>query len=143
MDSYDIVAEAVRKFWRENRPQAVIAFFYQKYDYDNKWEWREELIECESCSNYDMVIFQMDFCEGQEDVKDLTIASLDEVIDFYVKNKIRQDGKVNAQKTGRWIICSDGYYPYCSQCLNEPQNRIMTDYCPNCGAKMESDSNDN
>ena len=90
MDSYDIVAEAVRKFWRENRPQPVIAFFYQKYDYDNKWEWREELIECESRFNYDMVIFQMDFCEGQEDVKDLTIASLDEVIDFYVKNKIKQ-----------------------------------------------------
>lgn len=103
MDSYDIVAEAVRKFWRENRPQPVIAFFYQKYDYDNKWEWREELIECESRFNYDMVIFQMDFCEGQEDVKDLTIASLDEVIDFYVKNKIRQDGKANAQKTGQWI----------------------------------------
>lgn len=41
MDSYDIVAEAVRKFWRENRPQPVIAFFYQKYDYDNEWEWRE------------------------------------------------------------------------------------------------------
>lgn len=41
------------------------------------------------------------------------------------------------QKTGRWLINSDGYYPYCSICKNEPQGRIMTDYCPNCGAKMK------
>lgn len=46
------------------------------------------------------------------------------------------------QKTGQWLINSDGYYPYCSICKNEPQGRIMTDYWPNCGAKMESDNND-
>ena len=38
---------------------------------------------------------------------------------------------------GEWLICSDGYYPYCSKCKNEPQGRVMTDYCPNCGAKMD------
>ena len=47
-----------------------------------------------------------------------------------------------AQKTGQWIINSDGYYPYCSICKNEPQGRIMTDYCPNCGAYMKGESND-
>lgn len=147
MDSYDIVAEAVRKFWRENCPQPVIAFFYQKYDYDNKWEWREELIECESSSNYDMVIFQMDFCEGQEDVKDLTIASLDEVIDFYEKNKIRQGGKANVQKIGRWIPFDCDTWE-CSECKNlfttlegTPKDNLFN-FCPNCGAKMESDNND-
>ena len=41
------------------------------------------------------------------------------------------------QKTGQWLINSNGYYPYCSICKNEPQNRVMTKYCPNCGAKME------
>ena len=49
------------------------------------------------------------------------------------------------QKTGQWLVNSDGYYPYCSICQNEPQGRIMTDYCPNCGAKMErrrSDENE-
>lgn len=39
----------------------------------------------------------------------------------------------------RWIICSDGYYPYCSECKHEPQGREMTKFCPNCGAKMEGD----
>ena len=37
---------------------------------------------------------------------------------------------------GRWLINSDGYYPYCSECKEEPKNGIMTHYCPNCGANM-------
>ena len=37
---------------------------------------------------------------------------------------------------GQWIISSDGYYPYCSECKVEPKNGEMTNYCPNCGAKM-------
>ena len=41
------------------------------------------------------------------------------------------------QKTGQWLINSDGYYPYCSTCKNEPKSRTMTDYCPNCGAFMK------
>lgn len=45
------------------------------------------------------------------------------------------------RKTGQWLINSDGYYPYCSICKNEPQGRIMTDYCPNCGAYMKGDNN--
>ena len=51
-----------------------------------------------------------------------------------------QDGKADAQKqpeSGEWLINSDGYYPYCSICKNEPKGRIMTDYCPNCGAYMK------
>lgn len=39
-------------------------------------------------------------------------------------------------KTAHWIISSDGYYPYCSNCKNEPDCRRMTKYCPECGAKM-------
>lgn len=35
-----------------------------------------------------------------------------------------------------WIINSDGYYPYCSNCKNEPDYGIMSYYCPMCGAKM-------
>lgn len=38
---------------------------------------------------------------------------------------------------GRWLINSDGYYPYCSVCKEEPKNGIMTHYCPNCGCKMD------
>ena len=40
---------------------------------------------------------------------------------------------------GRWIINSDGYYPYCSECKEEPKSGIMTHYCPNCGCKMDKE----
>lgn len=39
------------------------------------------------------------------------------------------------QKTAQWLINSDGYYPYCSECMKEPP-KYMTAFCPNCGAKM-------
>lgn len=51
-----------------------------------------------------------------------------------------QDGKLAAMKKGHWLINPDGYYPYCSLCKNEPQNRVMTKYCPNCGADMREKS---
>lgn len=48
-----------------------------------------------------------------------------------------QDGKTAMKKTGKWLINSDGYYPYCSQCKYEPKE--MTRYCPNCGVEMNDD----
>ena len=44
---------------------------------------------------------------------------------------------VESVKHGCWIINSDGYYPQCSECMKEPQGKVMTDWCPNCGAKMD------
>lgn len=41
-------------------------------------------------------------------------------------------------KHAKWEINSDGYYPYCSHCKTEPQNGVMSKYCPECGAKMDS-----
>ncbi len=38
---------------------------------------------------------------------------------------------------GKWLINSDGYYPYCSECKEEPEGDKMTKYCPYCGAKMD------
>lgn len=44
---------------------------------------------------------------------------------------------VEPVKHGRWLINSDGYYPYCSECKCEPDGRKMSKYCPHCGAKMD------
>jgi hypothetical protein len=44
------------------------------------------------------------------------------------------DEALTWHKVGHWIINSDGYYPMCSNCGDEPQ--WTTDYCPKCGAKM-------
>lgn len=43
---------------------------------------------------------------------------------------------------GEWIISSDGYYPYCSECKNEPKHGEMTNFCPNCGADMRERKGD-
>ena len=44
---------------------------------------------------------------------------------------------VTIQRYGTWIISSDGWYPYCSICNNEPEGGKMTTYCPSCGARMD------
>lgn len=54
------------------------------------------------------------------------------------KNLMELPPVMTKQKMGEWRINSDGYYPYCSECKEEPKNREMTKYCPNCGAKMGS-----
>ena len=46
---------------------------------------------------------------------------------------------INPGQRGEWLICSDGYYPYCSECRHEPPHGEMTNYCPQCGAKMDKE----
>lgn len=43
------------------------------------------------------------------------------------------------KKIGTWLINSDGYYPYCSVCGEEPHGGKMTKHCPNCGAEMSGE----
>lgn len=44
---------------------------------------------------------------------------------------------VQEVRHGKWIINSDGYYPYCSECKQEPKE--LSKFCPNCGAKMDKE----
>ena len=41
---------------------------------------------------------------------------------------------------GRWIECNYGLTFACSEC-KYPTEYNLTDYCPNCGAKMDGDKN--
>ena len=56
------------------------------------------------------------------------------------KNTATAETAVEQQKTGKWLISSDGYYPYCSECGNEPNWSIvkfgLPDHCPLCKAEM-------
>lgn len=45
----------------------------------------------------------------------------------------------NNYKQAKWLINSDGYYPYCSNCGKEPDGRKMSKYCPDCGVRMDGD----
>ena len=49
-----------------------------------------------------------------------------------------------SKKTGRWIKDSPWIKPYCSECGKScigthGFDYLITDFCPNCGAKMESE----
>lgn len=83
MDSYDVIAEAVKSYWKSKFPQDVVAFFRQKYSWDDEWERCEELVVCYGSDDYENMVFLSDFCEGQTDVKDVVIVSLHEVTAFY------------------------------------------------------------
>ena len=51
-------------------------------------------------------------------------------------------GKVKYVEYGEWRINCDGYYPYCSNCMSEPPGRVMTNFCPICGATIRGKEND-
>lgn len=90
----DYVEDAVRKYWKEHYPQEMIAFFYQKYEFEDTWERHAELIECNSDIDEDTVIFLNDFCEGQTDIKCLHVVPLDDVAEYYFDNhKELQEGE--------------------------------------------------
>lgn len=88
MNSYDIIEQEVKKFWKKEYPQDVVAFFYQKYEHEAEWEWCEEVVECNGSDDYENMTFLNDFCEGQTCVKDVTIVSLSEVIAYYRKGML-------------------------------------------------------
>lgn len=89
-NSYDYVADAVRAYWKNTFPQDVVAFFRQKYDYDDddEWEFFEEVAFCKSDSDYETISFLSDFCEGQTCVKDITIVPLSEVTEYYARTNL-------------------------------------------------------
>ena len=63
-----------------------------------------------------------------DEIYEKDINALKAAIEF-LKNAALED-------TAHWIICCDGYYPFCSVCGEEPPGREMSKYCPNCGRRM-------
>lgn len=55
-----------------------------------------------------------------------------------------EEGKRDTIGEAVWIINSDGYYPYCSNCYYEPEKPLSntdnrTPHCPNCGFRMRKE----
>ena len=68
-----------------------------------------------------------------------TVVGMAYVRDFWNKVLDIPAADVATVVHGKWVVSSDGYYSYCSECKNEPKNGEMTDYCPNCGARMDGE----
>ena len=47
------------------------------------------------------------------------------------------DAEVKPVKQGKWIIKNPGEHFICSECEMKPDGGLISDYCPNCGAKMD------
>lgn len=56
-------------------------------------------------------------------------------ISAWLNEKAKTTDEEQPVKCGKWIVSSDGYYPYCSECGDRPPK--ITNYCANCGTKME------
>ena len=86
LNSDEIIAREIRKFWKETGyAREVIAFFYQKHKWENEkeWLWCEELATPDGFDDFETVYFEDDFCEGENEVKDITIVPLDEITEYY------------------------------------------------------------
>lgn len=88
--SYDIIEEAVTKYWQKSAPQDVIVFFYQKYAHDSGWDFCQELVMANSSFDYESMTFLNDFCEGQTDVKDIIIIPLKDVTLYYAEHALNK-----------------------------------------------------
>ena len=91
-DSYEIIGDIVREYWKQECfAENVIVFFDQKYSDDKQWEHCEELVMCNSPSDFENVIFLSDFCEGQTEVNNIHIKNLEEVTAYYYKAVINNE----------------------------------------------------
>jgi len=72
-----------------------------------------------------------------------TSCKMDKALYNFAFNKIISCSSATPKaRTGKWLINSDGYYPYCSECKAEPKSGEMTDFCPNCGADMRGEQDE-
>ena len=149
MDSYDVIAEAVKGYWKDEYPQDMIVFFQQKYSWDDEWERCEELVECHGIDDYENMTFLSDFCEGQTEVKDVTVVPLREVTMFYSSmriNPITNADRIRAMKDEELAVVIAWPYlaspPWCAEHRTCPHISEDPTPCDNCALdwlKQETD----
>ncbi|MGN0686818.1 MAG: hypothetical protein ACI4KA_01775 [Oscillospiraceae bacterium] len=98
---------------------------------------REQAIKCAE-ESYKMCNLTMAVADGEREInKCYKMQELCKTIEEVFK--IVPAADVAPVVHAHWIICSDGYYPYCSRCREEPTSREMTKFCDHCGAKIDED----
>lgn len=79
-------------------------------------------------------------CANFADCESIAMANFDHshkmwMIDFW--ENAEQRCAMFTTKTAHWYINPDGWYPQCSNCLEEPKSGNLEAVCPNCGCVME------
>lgn len=89
MNVYDFLGDLVSDFWQKNGvAEPVICFFYMGYKYDDM-DLYMELATPEAWDDYQKVIFENDFCEGQTCMQLISIVPLDRVCRYYRDNVLK------------------------------------------------------
>lgn len=68
-------------------------------------------------------------------------------VSCYFKDTMNVKGICEAERTGHWLKANPFLLAECSECGNKALgnhgfDEVLTDYCPNCGAKMEGETHD-
>lgn len=76
-----------------------------------------------------------DLCRKEGECEKCSLKHIHENMEHYAK--LHEQGRLIEQKHGRWIYKDDfiGKYLMCSECSCVTSRK--SNYCPNCGAKME------
>lgn len=86
--SYNIIEDEVIKLWtKSGYSYDVVAFFYQKYEWEKEWNFCSEIIISDSSCTCEMT-FLKDFCEGETCVKDLKIVPLRDILEYYAERQV-------------------------------------------------------
>ena len=93
----------------------------------------------EDCSDKNEVVVSV--YESNDKKTDVTIQDVLDII-----THLQEENKRLSERHGEWVDIHDGQYPYpiyqCSVCHDTAMwgagdEQELTDYCPNCGAKMD------
>lgn len=68
--------------------------------------------------------------------------AMEDMIYYFIPKIIDEIPSANVAlvRHGHWIECNYGLTFECSEC-KYPTEYNLTDYCPNCGARMDGDKN--
>lgn len=122
----DDIAEKIYQICDEDKFPKVIESLKEYFDY----ETCEDTISRKAVLDYIDKMPSELTTDGRRMIRRRT---LEEYISDTLPSVIPQ------QKVGKWMIHPNGVYAHlvCSKCLTNAPYDCKTNYCPNCGAKME------
>ena len=90
MTGYDIIEDKIIEYYESNKgiQGDVFCIFEMKYSYETEWtKYMEPALYSGDCYE-----FVNDFCEGQQEIRNILIVPFEEVVNYWLENhKENQD----------------------------------------------------
>lgn len=135
---YDAVEEYVEKYWKQNGYATAIVSLETSYD---GREYRRENEVVSPTEDFEACEFLNDWWEGEEYIRLIGIINVHEIDIFHTADVVEV-------RHGKWHY--PPYAPFggsyemkrCSICGHKPDfdaKNPYSNFCPNCGAKMDGE----